>query len=57
MITFVYLCCLLICSPHHHQEQGVEVPRALASGPSAFIPAKQVCMCDFYIWAFDALRK
>ncbi|XP_019946524.2 sestrin-2 isoform X1 [Paralichthys olivaceus] len=23
------------------QEQGVEVPRALASGPSAFIPAKQ----------------
>ncbi|KAM7384174.1 hypothetical protein PAMA_011496 [Pampus argenteus] len=24
------------------QEQGVEVPRALASGPSAFIPAKQM---------------
>ncbi|KAM9823638.1 sestrin-2 [Neosynchiropus ocellatus] len=24
------------------QEQGVEVPRALASGPSAFIPAKQI---------------
>ncbi|KAG7244981.1 hypothetical protein INR49_023547 [Caranx melampygus] len=24
------------------QEQGVAVPRALASGPSAFIPAKQI---------------
>lgn len=24
------------------QEQGVEVPRALASGPSAFIPAKEI---------------
>uniref|UniRef100_A0A8C6TB62 Sestrin 2 n=1 Tax=Neogobius melanostomus TaxID=47308 RepID=A0A8C6TB62_9GOBI len=26
------------------QEQGVAVPRALASGPSAFIPAKQILM-------------
>ncbi|KAK9526908.1 hypothetical protein VZT92_015581 [Zoarces viviparus] len=27
---------------HTAQEQGVEVPRALASGPSAFIPAKEM---------------
>ena len=26
------------------QERGVEVPRALTSGSSAFIPAKEVCL-------------
>uniref|UniRef100_A0A672HZM1 Sestrin-2-like n=1 Tax=Salarias fasciatus TaxID=181472 RepID=A0A672HZM1_SALFA len=36
--TVFKLIILLLC----FQEQGVEVPRALATGPSAFIPAKEV---------------
>ena len=42
-------CCNLTFIKKHSfvlfpQERGVEVPRALTSGSSAFIPAKEVCL-------------